>query len=336
MGFFDLKLIIIIALTLICYFIYKELLLINKKISYSYNKITNLENTLLVNNGLAPLDIKEELYKLNKLEESPSEKEEYTDCPVKYNDVNNFTEVKHIDLGDILNKSFNFLNTDIFKNLQPEIIIQHDIPQNNHFFIQKKNHILSPIKEEDVLINSENNNICNDNINNICNDNINNICNDNINNICNDKNKENNNICNDKNNICNQNNKNANINNDNINNENDNINSENYTSDNNDTSENEIIKTDYEQEKDESDKLPLEEFSNDTNDTNDTNNKNNNNLIKKNTIDKNIEILRKINICKLAELQDIALEYNISLQNGTKNKSKNQLINDIKNSLKNN
>ncbi len=68
MGFFDLKLIIIIALTIICYFIYKELLHINKKVNYSYSRLIKLENYYNGLNGITPLNIENELVNLNNLD----------------------------------------------------------------------------------------------------------------------------------------------------------------------------------------------------------------------------------------------------------------------------
>ena len=66
MGFFDLKLIIIIALTIICYFIYKELLHINKKLNYTYSRLINLENDFHIKNGEIPINIEKELNDLDK------------------------------------------------------------------------------------------------------------------------------------------------------------------------------------------------------------------------------------------------------------------------------
>ena len=51
MGFFDLKLIIIIALTIICYFIYKELLHINKKLNHTNDRLINLEKVYHITNS---------------------------------------------------------------------------------------------------------------------------------------------------------------------------------------------------------------------------------------------------------------------------------------------
>ena len=68
MGFFDLKLIIIIALTIICYFIYKELLHINKKINYMYGRVITLENNYQISNGDMPLNIEKELNELEDID----------------------------------------------------------------------------------------------------------------------------------------------------------------------------------------------------------------------------------------------------------------------------
>jgi hypothetical protein len=68
MGFFDLKLIIIIALTIICYFIYKELLHINKKINYMYGRVITLENNYQISNGDMPLNIEKELNELEDVD----------------------------------------------------------------------------------------------------------------------------------------------------------------------------------------------------------------------------------------------------------------------------
>ncbi len=132
MVFFDLKLIIIIALTIICYFIYKELLHINKKLNYTYSRLINLENDFHIKNGEIPINIEKEL---NDLDKQPNQ-----DFHVKINldkqvnnlnkQENNLNKPQHINVTNNLDKQrLNNLNTqNELKILNDEYMsIQHEL-----------------------------------------------------------------------------------------------------------------------------------------------------------------------------------------------------------------
>jgi hypothetical protein len=390
MAFFDLKLIIIIALTFICYFIYKELIVINKKINYIYGRMINVENNQLITSGMSPLNIQKEVNELDNIEKINKGFDNlntYEKCNISKQVPNqqiisdNIQE--HVNLNDfnsLVNQSLNLLNSNKLFNpemlLTPDILINTTISNSqcpinnllntdilsnigntqcpiNHLFIRKIDIPINRLPDIQEVDNEDTSTYTNLNFEEtaINHDLINEVEN-------NDKQVENNDEQVENNNDDEHVEKEEENNNDEQvevdqrqkNNVQD---DENHDSDNNDYSDNnddnqkvsttssivsnKIVNSpaSNKSRSENSQKIsPLEEFSNDTSDINKNSNDVNKTIIKlKETSYETI--LKKLNNYKLPELQDLAIEYKLGLQIGSKNKTKNQLINDIKNFILN-
>ncbi len=322
MGFFDLKLIIIIALTIICYFIYKELLHINKKVNYSYSRLIKLENYYNGLNGITPLNIENELVNLNNLDIQ-------TD---NLSESNNSLEPK---FNNSLEPEFNNSLEPEFNNSQ-----EHNYNSEQYQLEINRQNELNKLNEEYISIQNELRNLPQDTSTEI------NYVFDQIAmvplnipfnfNLLNAKQYD---ILPKINEVSNES----------FSNETESVlNSETLTeksiqshksetqltNKSNETKTSKEIKEETISSETSENKIttPLEEFSNDNNDN--VENIQNNSTLKINE-SKLENILKNLNKYKLPELQDIAIEYKLGLQLNGKNKNKNQLLNDIKNFILN-
>ncbi len=338
MGFFDLKLIIIIALTIICYFIYKELLHINKKVNYSYSRLIKLENYYNGLNGITPLNIENELVNLNNLDiQTDNLSESNNSLEPKFN---NSLEPK---FNNSLEPKFNnSLEPEFNNSLEPEFNNSQEHNYNSEQYqleINRQNE-LNKLNEEYISIQNELRNLPQDTSTEI------NYVFDQIAmvplnipfnfNLLNAKQYD---ILPKINEVSNES----------FSNETESVlNSETLTeksiqshksetqltNKSNETKTSKEIKEETISSETSENKIttPLEEFSNDNNDN--VENIQNNSTLKINE-SKLENILKNLNKYKLPELQDIAIEYKLGLQLNGKNKNKNQLLNDIKNFILN-
>ncbi len=151
MGFFDLKLIIIIALTIICYFIYKELLHINKKINYVYSRLINFENNYHVSNGDMPLNIEKEINVLEDIDMLDNK---------QLRNINNKIIQKNIEPKQVNNQvqqiiEQNQVQQNIEQNQVQQIIEQNQVQEiNNEQFIITQNE-LNKLNDEYMMIQNE-------------------------------------------------------------------------------------------------------------------------------------------------------------------------------------
>lgn len=333
MGFFDLKLIIIIALTLVCYFIYKELIVINKKINFMHKKLTNLENFNLVNGYIPQTIHSTNLFDLNNKDSLNNGHNEFNNAP---NELNNAQNELNNAPNELNNLHINITNEmqqlkEEYENIQNELknlpkdeiesmnmLFNHatklpinmpfdlgsllgNIPMMNPIggiFVHQVEIPIQPIPTQqkyDIEVLSEI--------------------------------KEEPNESHSESSKKNEKNKST-I--DNINLQTDNIEETINLKDDSNTT-NQIFTTNSSETSISKKIVPLEEFSNDT--INHTDENNQKNVIFKET--KDDTVLKNLSKYKLPELQDIAIEYKLGLQLGNKNKNRTQLINDIKNYILN-
>ncbi len=322
MGFFDLKLIIIIALTIICYFIYKELLHINKKVNYSYSRLIKLENYYNGLNGITPLNIENELVNLNNLDiQTDNLSESNNSLEPKFN---NSLEPK---FNNSLEPEFNNSQEHNYNSEQYQLEInrQNELNKLNEEYISIQNELRNLPQDTSTEINYVFDQIAMVPLNIPFNFNLLNAKQYDILPKINE------------------------VSNESFSNETESVlNSETLTeksiqshksetqltNKSNETKTSKEIKEETISSETSENKIttPLEEFSNDNNDN--VENIQNNSTLKINE-SKLENILKNLNKYKLPELQDIAIEYKLGLQLNGKNKNKNQLLNDIKNFILN-
>jgi hypothetical protein len=360
MGFFDLKLIIIIALTIICYFIYKELLHINKKINYMYGRMITLENDYHISNGDMPLSIEKELNeledvdnldkKINKQLTNKNNYQKYVDKSINQQEKQNNYKDSQIEPNVVIDQNVLNVQNELDKLNDEYITIQNELKNLPKDISEDMNIVFNQISMVPMHIPFDLNTILSYNnrqyeimpeIKEVSNESLSENYEDKLNfeeytlsqieksnnpKLTESSTKKSSETSTQKSSETSkklsETSKKSSEKSNKLSEKSNNDTVLSETTQNSETSQNRVT-------------TPLEEFSNDN--TNDeTNDKNENIETKLQINESKLEnILKNLNKYKLPELQDIAIEYKLGLQINGKNKNKNQLLNDIKNFILN-